>query len=124
MAKDPLAESSVLGVLQQLIRIPSVNPVLAPDEGHGEADIAQFARDWFSSRGIRSWLEEAAVNRPNAVAEVGNGEGPTLVFCAHLDTVATTGMTIPPFEPDVKAGRVYGRGSYDSKGGAAAARRT
>src|SRR5262245_37421107 len=121
MSADPLARSSVLEVLQQLIRIPSVNPVLAPEEGHGEAGIAGFARDWFLARGIRSWLEEAAVNRPNAVAEAGDGDGPTLVFCAHLDTVATTGMTIPPFEPRVENGRVYGRGSYDMKGGAAAA---
>src|SRR6516164_3128456 len=110
MSADPLARSSVLEVLQQLIRIPSVNPVLAPDEGHGEAGIAGFARDWFSSRGIQSWLEEAVVHRPNAVAEVGNGDGPSLVFCAHLDTVATTGMTIQPFEPNGEDGRVYGRG--------------
>jgi acetylornithine deacetylase len=42
------------------------------------------------------------------------------VFCAHLDTVSTEGMTIEPFEPRVEEGRVYGRGSYDMKGSAAA----
>jgi acetylornithine deacetylase len=51
---------------------------------------------------------------------VGAGDGPVLVFCAHLDTVSTEGMTIEPFEPRVENGRVYGRGSYDMKGSAAA----
>jgi acetylornithine deacetylase len=120
MAEDPLSRSSVLEVLQLLIRTPSVNPSIAPDEAHGEASIAAAARDWLAAHGMKSWLEEAAPGRPNAVAEAGNGHGPTVVFCAHLDTVATAGMTIPPFEPRVEGNKVYGRGSYDMKGSAAA----
>jgi acetylornithine deacetylase len=120
MDTDALSRNNVLAVLQDLIRIPSVNPTLAPGEGQGEEAIAAFACGWFASRGVRSWLEEAAPGRPNVVAEVGNGTGSTLIFCAHLDTVATAGMTIPAFEPRVDANRVYGRGSYDMKGSAAA----
>src|SRR5439155_24844021 len=45
----------------------------------------------------------------------------TLVLCAHLDTVGTSDMTIPPFEPTIDGGCLYGRGSYDMKGAAAAA---
>jgi acetylornithine deacetylase len=55
------------------------------------------------------------------VAETGPDGGRTLVLCAHLDTVGTMGMTIPPFAPRVEDGRLYGRGAYDMKGGAAAA---
>jgi acetylornithine deacetylase len=117
---DILSPAAVLDVLQQLIRIPSVNPTLVPDEPHGEAVIAVFARDWLAQHGLRAWLEEPAPGRPNAVAEVGDGSGPTLVFCAHLDTVGTAGMTIPPFDPRLENGRVFGRGSYDMKGSAAA----
>ena len=120
MQPDILSPAAVLDLLQQLIRIPSVNPTLVPDEAHGEAAVAAFARDWLAQQGMRTWLEEAAPGRPNAVAEVGDGNGPTLVFCAHLDTVGTAGMTIPPFEPRVEGGRVFGRGSYDMKGSAAA----
>jgi acetylornithine deacetylase len=117
---DALSPTAVLDLLQQLIRIPSVNPTLVPDEGRGEAAVAAFARDWLAQHGLKAWLEEAALGRSNAVAEVGEARGPTLVFCAHLDTVGTSGMTIPPFEPRLEDGRVFGRGAYDMKGSAAA----
>ena len=120
MAKEPLSRPAVLEILQELIRTPSVNPSLAPDEAHGEEAIAKVAQRWLTANGVKSWLEDAAVGRPNAVGEVGSGKGPTLLFCAHLDTVGASGMTIPPFEPKVEGNRVYGRGSYDMKGSAAA----
>jgi acetylornithine deacetylase len=115
-----MTRERVLEVLQELIRIPSVNPTLAPEENHGEAAIAGFARDWLAAHGLEAWLEEPAPGRPNAVAATGDGDGPVLVLCAHLDTVGTAGMTIPPFEPRVEGNRVYGRGAYDMKGSAAA----
>jgi acetylornithine deacetylase len=117
---DPLARASVLETLQLLIATPSVNPDLAPDENSGEAKIATIIRDWFSTRGIQSWLEEAAPGRPNAIARIGSGAAPTLILCAHIDTVSISGMTIPPFDPRVEGNKVFGRGSYDMKGGAAA----
>lgn len=117
---NPLSRDSILELLQLLIRVPSVNPTLAPGEPYGEAAIAAAARDWLASRGLRAWLEEPAPGRPNAVAETGRGNGPAIVFCAHLDTVGTAGMTIPPFEARLEDNRVYGRGAYDMKGSAAA----
>lgn len=117
---DALSREAVLEILQLLIQTPSVNPQLAPEEGKGETPIASVVRDWLSARGVECWLEEAAPNRPNAVARIGDGRGPTLVYCGHLDTVSVAGMTIAPFEPRVDGNRVYGRGSYDMKSGAAA----
>lgn len=107
-------------ILSELIRVPSVNPDLAPGEGQGESAIAEFVRDWCATCGIKCRVEEVAPGRPNAVARVGNGGSPTLLLCAHLDTVSTAGMTIPPFEPRIEGNRVFGRGSYDMKSGAAA----
>src|SRR5579864_4256808 len=117
---NPLDRSFVLETLQLLIATPSVNPDLAPDEATGEARIVAVIRDWFKERRIESWLEEAAPGRPNAIARLGSGGAPTLILCAHIDTVSTSGMTIAPFDPRVEGNRVYGRGSYDMKGGAAA----
>jgi acetylornithine deacetylase len=116
---DPLARSTVLEVLQELIRIPSVNPSIAPDEGTGERAIAEFCAQWLNARGVKAWSDEVAPGRFNTVGEIGNGRK-TLAACAHIDTVQTTGMTIGPFDPRVEDGRVYGRGSYDMKGGVAA----
>ena len=120
MASESPSRPAVLEILQELIRTPSVNPNLSQEEAHGERAIAKVAQNWLIANGVKSWLEETAPGRPNTVAEVGGGKGPTLVFCAHLDTVGTKGMTIPPFEPKVEGNRVYGRGSYDMKGSAAA----
>ena len=119
MTSTPTRET-VLAVLSQLVAINSVNPTLAPGESAGEAAIAAFCADWLQAHGVRAWTEEVAPGRANAVAEVGAGGGPTLVFCAHLDTVSARGMDIPPFEARLEDGRVYGRGAYDMKGGVAA----
>lgn len=110
----------VIDAVATLVRVPSVNPSIAPGEGTGEQAVANAARDWLRAHGIRAWLEDAAPGRPNCVAQLGSGSGPTLVLCAHLDTVGTSGMTIPPFEPSIEDGRLYGRGSYDMKGSAGA----
>jgi acetylornithine deacetylase len=110
---------TVLPVLEALVRIDSRNPQLVPD-GPGERAIADYCRDWLLAAGAEAWLDEVAPGRWNAVGRVRGGPGPTLVLCAHLDTVAVDGMTIPPFEPGLRAGRLYGRGSYDMKGGVAA----
>lgn len=107
-------------LLEALVRIPSVNPSLAPDEATGELAISEFIRGWLIAHGVPAVLEEAAPGRPNVVGTVGRGDGRTLVLCAHTDTVGTAGMTIPPFEPRREEGRLYGRGSFDMKGGLAA----
>jgi len=117
---DPLGSEGILALLCDLIRIPSINPALDGGDATGEGEIAAFAARWMTERGVPARLEEAAPGRPNAVGEVGAGDGATLVLCAHLDTVGVTGMSIPPFEPSVKDGRVYGRGAYDMKSGVAA----
>jgi acetylornithine deacetylase/succinyl-diaminopimelate desuccinylase family protein len=122
--EDPIPTSiprdETIALLADLVRIPSVNPVLAPDEPHGEGRIAVFIRDWLATRGLDARLEEVAPGRPNVVAEIAGGDGPALVFCGHIDTVGTAGMTIPPFEPRLEGGRLHGRGSFDMKGGVAA----
>jgi acetylornithine deacetylase len=63
--------------------------------------------------------------RPITVATLrGGGEGRSLIVNGHIDVVSPGDLarwTSPPFEADVRDGRVYGRGAVDMKGGIAAA---
>jgi acetylornithine deacetylase len=62
--------------------------------------------------------------RPQLIATLpGAGSGPALLFNGHIDVVSAEPLadwTSPPFEPEVRDGRLYGRGACDMKGGVAA----
>lgn len=45
---------------------------------------------------------------------------PWVLFDSHLDTVAVEGMTIDPFAAELRDGKIWGRGSCDTKGTGAA----
>lgn len=49
-----------------------------------------------------------------------NSSSPWLVFDSHIDTVSTKGMSIDPFDARILDGRMYGRGSCDTKASGAA----
>jgi acetylornithine deacetylase len=64
--------------------------------------------------------QQVASGRPNVIGVLeGSAPGPSLMFCGHIDTVGVDGMSAP-FDPQVRDGRVYGRGAQDMKGGVAA----
>jgi len=106
--------------LAEMVRIDSVNPGLAPG-GSGEAQMAAWLLDCCPEVGLEVRLPETEPGRPNVVAVwPGTGQGRSLLLTGHPDTVSIQQMTIPPFEPRVDAGRMYGRGTLDMKGGLAA----
>ena len=110
--------SPVLQTLADLVRINSVNS--SYDGGPGEREIAGYVRRFFEQRGMEVWEEEVFPGRPNVIARLpGRDPGRRLVLEAHTDTVSVKGMTIPPFEPLILDGKMYGRGSCDTKAGLA-----
>ena len=113
---------SVVPLLQQLIRIPSVNPDSASaGAAAGEAELARFLCHWLEQRGAEVCLEEIRPGRPNLIARFAPRDGrPRVLFGPHLDTVGVDGMTIPPFSGDLRDGAVHGRGASDTKGPMAA----
>jgi len=67
--------------------------------------------------GCRVDMWDAAPGRPNVVGLLGSGSPPCLMLNGHLDTVGYAGMEIPPLEPAIREGKMYGRGACDMKGG-------
>ena len=103
----------------ELVGIESVNPDLVAS-GSGESAIARFVASWLGDCGCAVEIVEPKPGRPSVVAVVrGSGGGRSLMLNAHMDTVGGGGMT-QPFTPQVRDGRVYGRGAYDMKGSLAA----
>ncbi|TVR53877.1 MAG: M20/M25/M40 family metallo-hydrolase [Gemmatimonadales bacterium] len=113
-----LLEGDVVSLTEALVRLPTVNPALEAGGG-GEAPAASLCGDLLSTWGFGVETHEWAPGRTSLVARIG-GEGPSLILNGHLDTVGVEGMTVSPFEPSIREGRLYGRGSCDMKGGVAA----
>lgn len=110
--------SPVIQTLADLVRINSVNA--SYEGGPGEGEIAQFVRQFFERRGIETWEQEVFPGRPNVLARLpGRDPSRRIVLEAHTDTVSVKGMTIPPFDPVIRDGKMYGRGSCDTKAGLA-----
>ena len=112
----------VVDLLQTLIQIPSVNPEVDPQiSPHGEKNVAEFLSDFLTPLGFETRLEEVEPGRPNLIARApGPQDRPRILLGPHLDTVETSGMTIAPFRAEIKEGKIYGRGSSDTKGPMAA----
>jgi acetylornithine deacetylase len=105
--------------LQDLVRINSVNPRLDPSAA-GEAAIAAYVADALEQLGLEVFRHEPEPGRISVVGRLrGSRPGKSLMLNAHADTVDVAGMD-EPFSGDIRDGRLYGRGSFDMKGGLAA----
>ena len=110
--------SAVIDLLAHLVAIDSVNPAHG---GPGEAGVGRFLRGFFGHKGIETFTQPVLPGRENVIAVLpGADRSRRIILEAHMDTVSVDGMTIPPFEPTIREGRLYGRGACDTKGGLAA----
>lgn len=113
------SDTALIGLLADLVRIKSVNPNYA--DGVPELACAEFIEDYLRKSGLKVWRQEVFRDRPNVLARLaGKDSSRQIIFEAHIDTVSTQGMSIDPFEPRIEYGKLYGRGSCDTKGGLAA----
>lgn len=105
--------------LQELIRLPSVNPMGRPAEGptYFERRVTDFLTATFDTLGLPHERHEVHPGRENILARLHAGDDrPTLMLEVHQDTVPVEGMIIEPFAAELRDGRVYGRGACDVKG--------
>ncbi len=114
-----IERAEAIGLLSDLVRIPSVNPRMGG--GAGEGALARFLAEYLRSLGVTPVLTEVEPGRPNVLATVpGKSGGKHLLFEAHLDTVSPSHGQVEPFGPRLDGDRLYGRGACDTKGSMAA----
>lgn len=105
--------------LQEMVHIDSVNPGLAANAA-GEGAIALWLKQTCEALGLEVQLQETAPGRPNVIARwPGTGQGKSLLLTGHMDVVSVENMQGDPFDGRIEDGKLFGRGSYDMKGGLA-----
>jgi acetylornithine deacetylase/succinyl-diaminopimelate desuccinylase-like protein len=106
--------------LMEFVRIPSVSA--KPDH----AGDVQRAADWVAQRLIAAGAENAEVlptaGHPVVLADWlhAGPDRPTILIYGHFDVQPAEPFDLwssPPFEPELRDGRIYGRGTSDDKGG-------
>jgi acetylornithine deacetylase/succinyl-diaminopimelate desuccinylase-like protein len=114
-------------MLQELIRIASVNPMgreaSGPDLGEGR--LTDFLQRTCETLGWPWLRQEVHPGRENLVAIIAGHPSPRdggelILWDVHQDTVSADGMSVAPFGGELRDGRVYGRGASDVKGSMAA----
>lgn len=118
--------TELANLISELVAINSVNPDLVPGAA-GEGELADFIAAWGRDAGLEVHVQDAAPERPNVIliargrsaVSMRSGGGRSLMLNAHTDTVGVSGMDAP-FQPEIRDGRLYGRGAYDMKSGLAA----
>lgn len=108
---------AAIQVVQDLVRIPSVNPP------GGEAEVGEYIAEYCRARHLNVELQDVADGRFNVLARLkGRGEAPTLLISGHMDVVPVSEAEwarwkVPPFSGTIYDGYLWGRGAADMKGG-------
>ena len=109
-------EDDCIQILQELIRIPSVNH--GERKGDEEA-VAKYVVSKLAEVGIESELIESGSKRFNVVARIPGRDTarPGLVVHGHLDVVPVNAADwqVEPFSGELKDGYIWGRGAVDMK---------
>ncbi|MFF4546813.1 M20/M25/M40 family metallo-hydrolase [Streptomyces sp. NPDC001406] len=115
-----LLDRDPVRLLARLTALDSVNPDLVLG-GAGETAVADFCGAWLAAQGFEVHRLEERPGRPSLVAIArGVGGGRSLMLNGHLDTVGLAGYDGAPLDPEIRDGKMFGRGTFDMKSGIAA----
>lgn len=108
-------EEQVIDLTRRLVQCPSINP---PGD---TSDCAKIVLSEFKENGINTEIMAGKKGACNVVARLpGEKKGKVLLLNGHLDVVPPgEGWTVDPFGGEIRAGRMYGRGTTDMKSGLA-----
>lgn len=132
-------DEEIINVLQELVRVPSVNPWFKKDSKlNKEKECQYMLKDKLEKLGADTKIWEPNPeelkkfknypgyhpnrnfkNRPNLSAKFsGKGNGRSILLFGHIDVVDVEGgWAEPPFSAKIKNGKIYGRGTADMKAG-------
>ena len=116
-AVESTGRDDAVGLLQRLIRVDTVNPP------GNEGPLQEQLEVLLAEAGFECELLAAEPGRTNLIARLrGGGDGPTLTFLGHVDTVRADReeWSRDPWGGDLVNGWVWGRGALDMKGQVAA----
>jgi acetylornithine deacetylase len=132
--KDPaprtgLREDVLAHVDAQAVGRLTTDLIDIPSPMGGERAVAEYLAGRFRAAGLRTWLQEVEPERFNVYGTLpGTGDGPTLMYCGHLDTtfggdeegIRDLG---PGYQPKafVEGEWIFGMGAYNMKSGLASA---
>ena len=117
LASVDAARDEIVDLLQQVVRIPTVNTGPRPDTGN-ETLACDLLRTKLEPLGIAYEVHESAPGRGNLIARIGAPGGKRLLCMSHTDVVPVEDETLwehPPFSGTIDRGRIYGRGADDDK---------
>lgn len=113
----------LIELISDLISIPSVNPKDYQDADKwgvtpGEGELVRFIHNRVKSKPIEVMIDYVEPERPNLIAKYpsGDSKGPILALNAHTDTIGAYEMAESAFTPEIKNGKLFGRGVADMKG--------
>ncbi|RSK36630.1 M20 family metallopeptidase [Bhargavaea beijingensis] len=110
---------AVIRLTRELVQIESVYRGEGVPGGN-EEKVAHYVADVLMGYGIETHVEEVVPGRPNVIGIIDSGKpGPTLLFEGHTDVVTEgnrDAWTYDPFGAEIVDGRMYGRGTNDTKG--------
>ncbi|SIT85505.1 dipeptidase PepV [Edaphobacillus lindanitolerans] len=110
------SEAAMINDLQSLISINSVLDESTASEHAPFGEGPRRALDWMLEEGRKAGMTVKDID--GKAGHIEMGEGPELLgILCHVDVVpAGDGWTTPPFQADVRDGKVFGRGTIDDKG--------
>jgi acetylornithine deacetylase/succinyl-diaminopimelate desuccinylase-like protein len=111
-------ETRFLNELLDFLRIPSIST--APEHVDDVARAAQFVADAMSNAGLEHIEIIPTAKHPLVYADWLHAPGKPTVLCyGHYDVQPADPLELwesPPFEPTLRDGNLYGRGTSDDKG--------
>jgi len=93
------AQDEIVSLLQDLVRVPTINAGARPDTGN-ESAACELLRPKLEAADVPCEVHESAPGRGNLLARLGMGDGQRLLLMSHTDVVPVEDESLwehPPF---------------------------